>query len=188
MVPPTQRAGAAGMALPCATLVLLPLSLAPLTSAPCPSPWRREGCFCQFGQQWVSLRVLRGMSQARQVPWHSLLMSQPQGNGTVRVARLGMTGKLRGLNVFGVPMGRKQGSHIPVLRGTTRCCSPAHSLMPAWTELLPWPAASPKHLAQVPSCHLGGQQLCHLSSLPLCAFIFFLFNSSKTSGTKLFLV
>jgi len=65
---------------------------------------------------------------------------------------------------------------------------PAHGLVPAWTELLSWPAASPKRLAHVPPCYRSGRPLCHLSSLLLCAFIFFLFNSSKTSGTKLFLV
>ena len=142
MVPPAQRAGAAGRALPCATPVLLPLSPALPTSAPCPSPWKREGCFRLFGQQRVSLCVLSRMSQARRVPWHSLLMSQPQDDGTVGAARLGMTRKLRGLNVCGVPVGRKQGSHIPGLHGTARCCSPARSLVPAWTELLSWPAAS----------------------------------------------
>lgn len=171
MVSPAQRAEAAGRALPCATLVLLPLSLAVPASATFPSPWRREGCFCLFGQQWVSLCVLSKMSQARQVSWHSLLKSQPQGNGTVGAARLGMMRKLRGLNVFRVPMGSRGAATSQDFVAPHSACSP----MPAWTDLLFWPAASPNHPARVPLCYVGGQQLFHLCSLPLCAFIFFLF-------------
>lgn len=169
--------GTAGRALPCASPVLLPRPPALPPAPPCPPRWRSAGCSHRFGRQWVSLGVLSGLFQARQVPRHSLLLLQPQGNGTAGAARLVMTRNRRGLNVSGVPTGRKQGSRIPGPRGTARCCSPAPaSRLPA-QSCCPGPQ-HPRSVRPASRCAICGDG-SSATSAPCCSVLLFYFSLTQ---------